>query len=185
MPVKSIDYIVTAKHYAKRRDCGSVKDWVLKMRAEIHQQHGAAITIKDIDKPAGAPVYARIWQGSWIADCDVCNGAIFVDPGEPFFFCFGCANRANDHRPRPVIFPEEREEIERLILERPVNDTAGLDDLDRAGMSRAVLGVEVDGDVKPLTRSWRPGETAKDLKAQQSDAIKKWKSKSKKVKHGL
>jgi hypothetical protein len=114
-----------------------------------------------------------------------CNSASFVDPEERIFFCFGCGNRSNGQKPRPVIFPEEWQEIERLLLERPVNDMAGLTDLERAGMAKAVIFVEKEAihlphavmpkHSLPLTRSWEPGESIDDLHAQQDEPIRKWK----------
>lgn len=196
--IQSLDYIITAKHYG-----GSASGYIRKMQRDIHVQRGIAVTIKGLDaKPIGAPVIARIWQGQWIADCE-CNGACFVDPDEPIFFCFSCGNRANGQKPRPVIFPPEaeRKEIERLLLERPVDDMAGLTDNERAGLAKPLLFVEVEEAVPavkanaatllvregkpipmrkknltlPLTRSWEPGQTVADLKAEQEEPIRKWK----------
>lgn len=197
MNIKSVDYIVTAKHYGN----GSARGYIRRQQQLLHKK-GIPVTIKDFDKePTGTPVTARIWQGQWIADCE-CNGACFVDPDEPVFFCFTCGNRANGQKPRPVTFPPtlERLEIERLLLERPVNDIAGLTDLERAGMAKPLLFVEIEveepptGDevlraiaqgkipkprittrTLPLTRSWEPGETVDDLRKQQETPIKKWK----------
>jgi hypothetical protein len=196
---KSVDFIVTAKHYG-----GSARGYIRKQQQLLHSGRGIAVTIKDLDKdPTGVPVVARIWQGQWIADCE-CNGASFVDPDEPVFFCFSCGNRANGSKPRPVTFPpeEQRLEIERLLLERPVDDLAGLTDLERAGMAKPILFVEVEEAVEPsamhstpsavgdqlpeetkrpgtvrtvpLVRSWEPHETVDDLRAQQEEPIRKW-----------
>jgi hypothetical protein len=196
MNIKSVDYIITAKHYG-----GSARGYIRKMQRQIHLK-GIPVNIKDLDaEPTGTPVYARIWQGQWIADCE-CNGSCFVDPDEPIFFCFTCGNRANGQKPRPVIFPpeEERKEIERLLLERPVHDLAGLTDLERAGMAKPVLFVQVeeaqlsgpevdkllvesDQAVEalptiirtlPLTRSWEPGESLDDLHEQQDGPLEEW-----------
>jgi len=189
---KSVDFIVTAKHYG-----GSARGYIRKQQQLLHSGRGIAVTIKDLEKdPTGVPVVARIWQGQWIADCE-CNGASFVDPDEPVFFCFSCGNRANGSKPRPVKFPPEAErlEIERLLLERPVDDLAGLTDLERAGMAKPVLFVEAplsmdtstspqnedhilggERQVRtvPLVRSWESHETVADLRAQQEEAIHKW-----------
>jgi hypothetical protein len=193
--IKSLDYIVTAKHYG-----GSARGYIRRMQRDMHKAKGIAVTIKDIDaEPTGIPVSARIWQGQWIADCE-CRSASFVDPDEPVFFCFGCGNRANGQKPRPVIFPPEaeRKEIERLLLERPVDDMAGLTDLERAGMAKPILYTQVEETIipetldltakpdeipvlptvtrtLPLTRSWEPGETIADLHAQQAEPIRMWK----------
>jgi len=198
---KSVDFIVTAKHYG-----GSARGYIRKQQETLHRGRGIAVTIKDLDKePTGVPVVARIWQGQWIADCE-CNGASFVDPDEPVMFCFSCGNRANGSKPRPVTFPpeEQRLEIERLLLERPVDDLAGLTDLERAGMAKPILFVEVQvaeepgiGEmldavgseelpqdlpskstsnvrIVPLVRSWEPYETVDDLRDQQEEPIRKW-----------
>lgn len=188
--MKSIDYIVTAKHYG-----GSARGYIRKMQ-DAKYKSGIAVQINGLnEEPTGVPVNARIWQGQWIADCEWCNGACFVDPDEPVFFCFGCGNRANGSRPRPVVFPEDVKKIEELILSRPVNDVAGLTDMERAGMSKPILFVEKvmtgdDGkDVTvrlPLARSWEPGESVEDLCDQQEEPIKKWKAaKTKDVSNGL
>ena len=203
--IKSLDHIITAKHYG-----GSARGYIRKLQKEIHQGRGIAVTIKGLDdKPSGAPVTARIWQGQWIADCE-CNGACFVDPDEPVFFCFSCGNRANGQKPRPVIFPPEAErlEIERLLLERPVDDMAGLTDNERAGLAKPLLfkqleytepmvdngtallmiarGLEIPrrtvSQTLPLTRSWEPGQTIADLKDEQDEPIRKWKES---LKHGI
>jgi hypothetical protein len=190
--IKPVDFIVTAKHYG-----GSARGYIRKQQEGIRKR-GIALHIKDLDQePTGAPVVARIWQGQWISDCE-CNGASFVDPDEPVFVCFSCGNRANGNKPRPVTFPptEERLEIERLLLERPVDDMAGLTDLERAGMAKPVLFVEVEIEEEPsipdvmqaietgapieikksirtlpLVRSWEPHETVDDLRKQQEAVI--------------
>jgi hypothetical protein len=179
----SVDYIISAKHYG-----GSARGYIRKQQQDLHRSRGIAVTIKDLDQePTGIPVKARIWQGQWIADCE-CNGASFVDPDEPVYFCFSCGNRVNGSKPRPVIFPAtlERLEIERLILERPVDDLAGLTDLERAGMAKAVLHKEVslpDGTTAllPMVRSWEPHESIEDLRAQQEEPIRKWRKELKHV----
>jgi hypothetical protein len=169
----SVNYIITAKHYGN----GSARGYIRNMQKLIHQRRGVSVTINGLeDEPTGAPVEARIWQGQWIADCE-CRSASFVDPDEPVFMCFGCGNRANGQKPRPVIFPPEaeRKEIERLLLERPVDDLAGLTDLERAGMARALINVENEqGERLPLTRSWNPGQSPADLHAEQDIHVKNW-----------
>lgn len=176
--IKNVDHIITAKNYG-----GSARGYLKNMQQQLHRR-GVAVTIKNMDaEPTGVPVEARIWQGQWIADCD-CGSASFVDPDEPIFFCFGCGNRINDKKPRPVHFPPEAErlEIERLLLERPVDDMAGLTDNERAGMARPVLHVEDEtGAVHPLVRAWEPGQTLEDLHNEQDVVIHNWKA----GKHGL
>jgi hypothetical protein len=170
---RNVERIISAKDYG-----GSARGYIRKQQQALHHGRGIAVTIRDLDKdPGGAPVYARIWQGQWIADCE-CKGASFVDPEEPVFFCFSCGNRAHGELPRPVIFPEkaERMEIERLLLERPVDDLAGLTDMERAGMAKPLLFVQDGERALPLTRSWEPGQSIDDLMREQEIQVREWKN---------
>lgn len=151
--MKHVDYIITSKHLG-----GSNRAWVMKLKTDIEKKRGIKITMKDT--LAKSPVFARIYRGHWIADCDVCNGAMFVDPSEPVFFCLECFNRKENGKLRPVIFPEDRQNIEAAVLERPINDYAGVTDSERA--MRAFIQA---GD-KIATRDWIPGETAEDIRKQ-------------------
>lgn len=163
----SVDYIITAKHYAEREGCGSVRERILRMREKIHKSKNIALQVVGLDAPSGQAVEARIWQGQWVADCE-CGGCEFVDASEPIFYCFSCANRENKNRVRPVTFPVERMEIEQLVLARPVDDRKGLTDLERAGLAKAAVIVDVDGVEMPLARSWNPSESIDELIRQNS-----------------
>lgn len=178
--MQTIDYIITANHYSEAEGAGgTVRGRILKRARELVQQNRIKGRIVDIDTVSGEPVTARIWQGTWIADCPDCRGAEFVSHHEPVFWCCGCANRRNDYRLRPVIFPEPeiRAEIERLILSRPVDDVAGIRDVDRACGAQPLILVEMGVKGKeillPLRRDWEPHETIEDLQ-KQNDPIAKW-----------
>lgn len=158
------DYIITAKHYAKNEGAANVRERVLKLRDGFYKR-GLPIEIRDIDNPSGAPVYARVEQGAWIADCE-CGGAQFVDADEPIYFCFCCGNRGNKRKTRPVIFPDNYKAIEKLLLARPVNELAGLNELEQAGLAKPLAFAEIDGRVYGLSRNWNIGETIADLKNQ-------------------
>ena len=97
--------IVTAKTIAKKDNCRNVFEWMQK--AAIRRG------IKLTDAICDSAVVARIDHGRWIADCE-CNGAEYVDPGEPIYYCFSCKNAAHGGKLRPVKFPpaEIREKIE-------------------------------------------------------------------------
>lgn len=179
--IKSVDYIVSAKHYG-----GSAREYIRKQQQAKHRA-GVPVTIRGLDQnPTGAPVKARVWQGQWIADCEECHGACFIDPEDPVFFCFGCGNRSNNSHLRPVEVPANWREIEQVLLERPVNDVAGLTDLERAALAKAVVIVEVETEDGllglPLVRSWEPHESVDDLRQQQDEPLRKWKHE---VKHGV
>lgn len=159
--IKSVDRIISAKDY------GGANNYINNTRAQIQKARGIIVPVDE--KVSKHSVNARIWQGQWIADCE-CGGSSFVDYDEPVFFCFGCGNRADNAQLREVVFPKDREQIEALILARPVDDLAGLDDKERAGLARPLIHVEGKGG---LARNWTPDETAEDLLSQNS-VIEVW-----------
>jgi hypothetical protein len=167
MNIKSVDYILTAKHMSPD---GTARGYYLHHAAVVTATRGARLDNLDLDHPSGTPIWARVYQGQWIADCE-CAGASFVDPDFPVFFCFSCGNRANDGRVRPVLFPPDRAQIEAALLERPVDDLRGLTDAERAVLAQPLIHVMGKGG---LARNWLPGETLDDLHAQQDDPIRKW-----------
>ncbi len=176
--------IFTAKDYAKKRHgVETVKGRILDMQKK-HIAKGVRVKVSGLDKPKGVSVFAEIYQGAWIAQCDECGGAEFVDHEEPIFFCWGCGNRVNDGNCRPVEFPKDRKNIEKKILERPVRVRFGLDDLSMAEGSFA----EVSVNGLQLGRTWKPGETLEDLEKQQSKVITEYnksKKKTGKVNNGV
>lgn len=87
---------------------------------------------------SGEPLRAWVCRSDWRADCDVCGDNLAVEPGEPFFCC-NCLNAQNDGLARPVLWPDNRSEIESLL-------------------SRRVI---------PATRNWMITETIDDLRAEQ------------------
>jgi len=166
--MQSVDRIISAKDYAARDGAGSVLERIQKIAANLSQRRGVVLVIAP--QPRGFAVQAEIEFGQWIARCS-CGGAEMVDPDEPIFFCFSCGNRENQQYLRPVHFPKNRAEIEQLVLERPVDDARGLDDLDRAFQARPLLFADVKqpgGQVVslPLSRSWLPGESLAELRKQ-------------------
>jgi hypothetical protein len=70
-------------------------------------------------------VTARILYGRWLVDCPHCRGANDVIPEEPIYLCSSCGwpgiFRAGEYVPAHfarVIFPQNRAEIERILLRR-------------------------------------------------------------------
>lgn len=160
---------------------GSARGFILKWGEKLRAK-GVRVDVKLNEKPRGGAVLAYIHQGQWIAACE-CEGHEFVDPADPVFFCWGCVNRANDGYLRPVQFPENWEEIEALILERPVDDLRGASDLERAAQARAKVVVVTDEGEYPLVRSWKPGESAEEIRAQNSVLVDNKKIKEREVLH--
>jgi hypothetical protein len=84
--------------------------------------------------PDGA-VKAEINHGRWLARCPFCSGAEEADPGEPIFYCLSCGNADNGGHIMMVMFPDDRDKIESVLL------------------ARFNIG----------TRNWTPGESLQDL----------------------
>lgn len=165
--MSSVNRIVSARDYAKREGATSVRDLVKRWSGRMYQR--GQLDTPFVDGPlAGTAVAAKINHGQWIAHCDQCGTPMWVDPDEPLFFCYGCGNRITGGRPRPVLFPEPqiREQIERLLLERPVDDRKGTNDIDRAFHALPLAIGAVDDQLIALDRSWNPQESIKDLTTQ-------------------
>jgi len=159
--------IITGKDYARREGMKTVKELIQRWSAKMYQR--GQLDTPFVDKPmVGKPLVAEINHGQWITHCDQCSTPMWVDPDEPMFYCFGCGNRHLQGRPRPVLFPpsDEREQIESLLLERPVDDRRGTNDIDRA-FHALPLAIGLVGEVVvSLDRSWKPDETLDDLREQ-------------------
>ena len=118
-----------------------------------------------------AVLKARVDDGRWLVDCPNCNSALVISETLPKFVCAECGSPDSDGRYRKVIYPENREEIERLLLLRP------------AGMGRGFVegsDISVGGprffsedDVKHIVadRVFRlmPGQTVEDLKIENEE----------------
>ncbi len=158
--------VITAKDYAERQGLRTVKQRILQINNDLKNRNLIDTPFKDVD-PVGE-VKAEICFGAWIARCPDCCGAEAVDPDEPIFYCFSCGNRSINGAPRKVIFPDEvtRDQIEKLVMNRPVNDSVGLNKIDRAFNAKPKIQVLVDEKVQVLSRSWKPTETVKDLQFQ-------------------
>lgn len=137
------------------------QDWVkLKRRGhdmllqeEVAQEH---------------PIQAQIDWGRWIAKCE-CGGAEYVTREDPVFYCFSCGNHISGGMLRPVQFPSKKTEkkIVALLMERPQDMSRGTDKFSRALKANPqVVRDPETGRVHVLSRSWDPGETVKDLEAQ-------------------
>ncbi|HAL17318.1 MAG TPA: hypothetical protein DCP32_11395 [Anaerolineaceae bacterium] len=153
---------ITAKHLAIRENHASTAERIERQRMQFMHTHPLA----DQKKGGGAevrPVFARIDFGRWLADCE-CNGAEYVDPDYPLFFCNSCGNQEFNGQSRPVEFPDEqkRAAIEKVLSERPVDDSRGVDVVHKAMLSKPLI--------PGLVRSWNPGESISDLRAQNRKA---------------
>lgn len=147
---------------------GSYLNYKERIR-ELAKKHGVPWDGKICKGP---PIWARIERGRWIADCDFevqgirCNGAEWVTPGEPFY-CVKCGNAKTNGQARPVIFPENKENIEAAVMERPlINMAPGAHPVLQTLGGIPALGIQTDQGMLVVGREWHPGETVKDLRDQ-------------------
>lgn len=158
-----MDRIIQARDYARREGARNVTERIARMSAQL-----AARRLLDTPfiggAPVGEPVKAEVNHGQWVARCE-CGGVESVDQNEPIFYCFNCGNRRVAGRPRAVVFPLDVEEIERVLLERPMEDGGGANEIDRVFLAHPLVGV-VDGTPVVMHRSWTPDETVDDLRRQ-------------------
>lgn len=95
--------------------------------------------IPDITKAAGIPLTPRVEHGRWVVDCVNCRAwAMRASDTYLAFICNNCGSPDNQGLWRPVAFPRERVELERILLNRPEK-------------------MEV-GNVRHMMRNWTPGQ---------------------------
>jgi len=88
---------------------------------------------------------AEIIRSSWVVRCPFCAGAQVIDFGEAFF-CVDCCMQANGFKAMGVLFPEDVDAIEAVLLKRPDPNTRNwcaresLEDLKRENIAH---GIEV------------------------------------------
>lgn len=147
----SKDKIISGAEVASIKGAPNYREFIIGLARRKAMLYTGKLTNK-------MPVKARIDFGRWIADCE-CGGAEYVDPDDPVFYCQSCGNLSVEGKLRKVVFPqaEERAQIEKAVLERPVQVLDGLDAANQALRSRAVDGIP---------RCWNPGETAEQLREQ-------------------
>lgn len=101
-----------------------MKHWALAPRAGMPQgSHGTQ-----------TPALVR--QGRWLVICPWCASAQNASTEDHRFFCIECSNGAVDGKWITVVWPDEREDIETLLGNRPL----------------------------PSQRNWEPPETLDELR---------------------
>ena len=166
-----MDKIIRAKDYMQRMKVNSMREYIGKTMAGMRTKNIPYDTPFNNDKPSGKAVKAEIDFGQWLVKCPdpACNGAETTDPSEePIFYCFSCGNFKNNGKPYLVEFPDQKtcEEIERILLERPIKQGAAPSYIERNTPAHPTKYIEENGKFYPLSRSWTPGETVDDLKKQ-------------------
>ena len=157
-----MDKVITGKDLAARDGCRDHLAWIGKLSEHMRRRN--QLDTPFTGKVSGEAVEARIDAGRWMADCPVCGGVEYVDPDEKVFYCFQCGNHEVRGDGRPVVFPEAREQIEKLVMTRPVMKLRG-----RTAIEREMQAVPA---VAGLGRFWQPGTSAKDLAAENEQGMK-------------
>lgn len=108
--------------------------------AAFYAERGHALPAEvDADAvPAEAEVNVLGGVARWVARCPDCAGAEYVWLDSPAFYCISCRNAGIGGRARRLLIPDDRAEIEAVLLARP----------------------------DPVTRNRLAGETAADLMAE-------------------
>ena len=104
--------------------------------------------------------------GRWLVKCE-CGNVMYAEPSDPIAFCNDCGNVGIPHgNARQVIFPDNRIEIEAALMERELGGGELLKEkmLGKKGASQTMLMPQFAPVV--VSRSWNPGETADDLRAE-------------------
>lgn len=126
--------IRTANQQWSVRTAGGYKTWINTL---LDQRWAGARADWEV---AGLPVLAFVVNSDWVVHCPDCTEQVIAQPGEPFY-CPECQNVMNAGKSHSVIFPTNQEEIETVLLARPL----------------------------PATRNWLLGETIKQLKQENLD----------------
>ena len=110
-------------------------------------------------------VKARVDDGRWVVDCPNCNSAMLTSSKVDMFICAECGSPDVGGRWRRVEYPEQREEIERLLLLRPANKgrSPGL------GGPRFYAEDDVNREVGDTIHRIIVGQTFDELKAENEE----------------
>lgn len=154
-----MDYIVSAKHICDRDRAPNLKAWNYLVARRLR-----GLRTPYTGQVSGLGVTAIIENGRWIAGCIApnCNGYEYVRPDEPIFYCFSCGNAANDGHARPVVFPENWQDIEAALLVRPIMLPPLDTELNALINARAIN--------PNVSRWWAPPTTLDDLLNQNREA---------------
>lgn len=119
--------------------------------------------------PNAEPVTAFIDWGRWAWQCE-CGNGMYAEPSDPIGFCDQCGNvfTGGDYA-RPVLFPENRKEIEVALLEREVEGSALLMEKFRVKHGGTQLAMMAQFRPATLPRNWK-GESVAELKEEHGKA---------------
>ena len=80
------------------------------------------LKLGDINDLGKAVAKAKVSHGRWVVDCpgEFCNGAEYVDMNNKIFMCCSCWNTEFENKWLKVSVPENRKEIEEILLKRSI-----------------------------------------------------------------
>ena len=175
------EQIVSVLIMCEDRKAKSHKEWLLNKTAQmenlgaLEQAWTGEIGKANENLP---DVEAFIDQSRWLARCPFCGGVEGTGPEEKIFYCMTCGMGDNNYMALPVVFPEPDTiaKIQAVLLERPVNYPPAPTRYERVVRQTPVIGIDINGQLLGLGRSWQPGQTIEDLHAEQDTAIVEWKA---------
>lgn len=138
------DLIVT--HEDTRRTLPKI-DWLRHRRRLRRQMRPELGPLPPLDNVSGT-IMAQVNHGRWVIPCPACNAAQMCSRQYPYYLCDNCGSPDNNGQWRHVVYPDERDEIEAVLLDR----------------------VALHPELAP-TRNWTPGETVDDLRRENAEHI--------------
>jgi len=157
MGKRDITEIIRGNTIAREKGFENYRDMLRGIYTTLSRQGSLVIDfIEEVD--TGNFVQARVEHGRWGEHCE-CGGAEYVDPDDPVFYCFSCGNASAGGKLRPVQFPSNVEEIELILLERPVSV--------HKGTTKSSINLNSRPLVGNLNRDWDPEDA--DLKKIKKD----------------
>lgn len=95
------------------------------------------VDLGDPEQPTDAPIPAFVNHGRWLAQCQTCRSAEYVDLDQLLFMCCACWNFDYGCQWRRVLLPKNWKAIEKLLLLRPDPDTRNWEPGERLTLLRA------------------------------------------------
>ena len=92
-----------------------MEEWIETMSSTPFYQAPQEVLLEPILTP-------EVNQGRWIILCPSCSGAEIASTLLLQFYCFSCFNSGHDNHILPIAFPDNKEEIEIALLQRPHHD---------------------------------------------------------------